>query len=111
MWHANFSYQSKYFVYAHSLGLGLDECVAKIILHPWLVEGETEEPLKFQGIGSYPKAAIQDAAYQAITGLRAQCLELQTSYAFAYFPRRIMGPINGIYYLNHVHPGTNWSQR
>ena len=45
MWHANFSYKPEYFVYAHLLGLGLDECVAKVILHPRLVEGETKEPL------------------------------------------------------------------
>jgi hypothetical protein len=107
MWRANFSYQPKYFVYARSLGPGLDECVAKVILRPQLVEGETEEPLKYQGMGSYPEAAIQDAAYQVMAGLRARCLELQTSHTFAYFPQRIMGPINGIRYLNLTHPGTN----
>ena len=57
------------------------------------------------------KAAIQDAAYQAIVGLRVWCLELQTSHTFVYFPRRIMGPISGIRYLNPAHPGTNRSQR
>ena len=34
MWSANFSYQLKYFVYARFLGPGLDECVAKVVLHP-----------------------------------------------------------------------------
>ena len=71
MWHANFSYQPEYFVYARSIGLGLDECMEKVILRPRLVEGETEEPLKYQGMRSYPKAAIQDVAYQAMIGLRA----------------------------------------
>ena len=111
MWSANFSYQLKYFVYARSIGLGLDECMEKVILRPRLVEGETEEPLKYQGMGSYLEAAIQDATYQAMAGLRAWCLELQTSHTFAYFPRRIMGPINGIRYLNPTHFGTNRSQR
>ena len=101
----------EYFVYARSIGLGLDECVAKVILCPQLVEGETKEPLKYQGMGSYLEAAIQDATYQAMAGLRAWCLELQTSHTFAYFPRRIMGPINGIHYPNPKHPGTNRSQR
>ena len=110
MWSANFSYQPEYFVFAHFLGPGLDECVAKVVLCPRFVEGETEEPLKYQGMGSYPEAAIQDAAYQAIAGLRAQCLELQTSYGYAYFPRRIMGPINAICYPNLAHPCTNQSQ-
>ena len=86
MWHANFSYYPEYFVYARSIGLGLDECVAKVILCPQLVEGETKEPLKYQGMGSYPEAAIQDVAYQAMAGLRTRCLELQTSHTFAYFP-------------------------
>jgi len=111
MWCANFSYQPEYFVYARSIGLGLDECVAKVVLRPQLIEGETEEPLKYQGMGSYPEAAIQDAAYQAMAGLRAWCLELQTSHTFAYFPQRIMGPINGIRYPNPMHLGTNRSQR
>jgi len=86
MWHANFSYQPKYFVYVHPLGPDLDECVAKVVLHPRLVKLETEEPLKYQGMRSYPKAAIQDVAYQAMAGLRTRCLELQTSHTFAYFP-------------------------
>ena len=93
MWSANFSYQPEYFVFAHFLGPGLDECVAKVVLCPQLVDRETEEPLKYLGMGSYHKSTIQDAAYQAIAGLRARCLELQTSYAFANFPRRIMGPV------------------
>ena len=109
MWRANFSYQPEYFVYAHPLGPGLEKCMAKVVLHPRLVEGETKEPLKYQGMGSYLEAAIQDATYQTIAGLRAQCFELQTSYAFAYSPRRIMGPINGIHYPNAMHPGTNRS--
>ena len=111
MWCANFSYQPEYFVYARSIGLGLDECVAKVVLRPQLIEGETEEPLKYQGMGSYLEAAIQNATYQAIAGLRDQCLELQTSHTFAYFPRRIMCPINGIHYLSSTHLGTNKSQR
>jgi len=109
MWCANFSYQPEYFVYARPLGPGLDKCVAKVVLCPRFVEGETEEPLKYQGMGSYLEAAIQDAAYQAMAGLRAWCLELQTSHTFAYFPRRIMGPINGIHYPNPTHLGTNMS--
>lgn len=42
LWHANFTYQLEYFVYARSLGAGLDECVVKVILRPRLVEGEIE---------------------------------------------------------------------
>ena len=34
MWCANFSYQPEYFVYARPLDPGLDECVAKVVLHP-----------------------------------------------------------------------------
>ena len=34
MWRANFSYQPEYFVYARPLDPGLDECVAKVVLHP-----------------------------------------------------------------------------
>jgi len=34
MWCANFSYLPEYFVYARFLGLGLDECMAKLVLRP-----------------------------------------------------------------------------
>ena len=47
MWHANFSYLPEYLVYARSLGLGLDDCVTKLILHPQHVEGESERLLKY----------------------------------------------------------------
>jgi hypothetical protein len=85
--------------------------VARVILLPRQVEGETDRTHAYQGKGSYPDAAIQDAAYKATVGLHAHCFELQTSYAFIDFPQRISESINVVRYPDPAHPGTNRSQR
>lgn len=111
MWHANFTYQPEYFAYARPLGPGLDKCVSRVVLPPRLIEGRPELPFKYIGRGSYPKATIQDATYQDMAGLRARCFEFQTFDAFAYFPWRIMGLINAVYYPNLAHSRTNKMRR
>jgi hypothetical protein len=111
MWCANFTYQPEYFVYSHLIGPALEEFVARVILNPRQVEGETDRTHAYQGKGSYPDVAIQDAAYKVMAGLCAHCFELQTSYAFIDFPRRISGSVNVVRYPDPAHPGTNRSQR
>jgi hypothetical protein len=103
MWRANFNYQPEYFVYSHLIGPALVEFVARVILHPCQVEGETNRTHVYQGKGSYPDVAIQDAAYKVTAGLRSHCFELQTSYAFIYFPQRISGSVNVVRYLDLAH--------
>jgi hypothetical protein len=41
MWRANFTYQPEYFIYSHLIGPTPEEFVARVILLPHQVEGET----------------------------------------------------------------------
>jgi hypothetical protein len=58
MWRANFTYQPEYFIYSHLIGPTPEEFVARVILLPHQVEGETDRTHAYQGKGSYPDAAI-----------------------------------------------------
>jgi hypothetical protein len=89
MWHANFSYEPEYFVYTSRIGPFLVECMAKVYLHPHVIEGAPERPHTFSGTGGSTEAAIQAYANNAITSLRRRYLELNNSYTFAYFPSQV----------------------
>lgn len=98
MWRANFSNEPEYFVYTSRIGPYHAESMAKVFLHPRIVQGALERAHTYTGTGSCMDAAIQSCAYNAIAGLRRRYSEINESYTFAYFPTCITRNENYVLY-------------